>query len=362
MSLVLLCTYYYLRTWKKDFLVSEQASKWLQNGATAARIALPFIALYQPAGTAISWVTGTWKLGSHIFHLKSASSEEYGHEIKGLVKTAAECMATSLNVKYGLLVHHLLDFWENFTSKEPAFTKAFLGLSNLFYIALFFKGPGYKAILVSLVFQATLDLCHMCLEGYEIYHSDKGWKQQKSLDALAHGLMGMIRLYQAYDLREQIRKTEKLLKEIALFSKAKEEKKSTPMMVSACAASLPEVSDPTERAVDDVISAAPKRNINNAALEGELDTIFPSPFSQMIENHKETVTDVKGIEHDLGVHVHGFGKGVVKGMNLTFKNKTLNDGRQVTELTFELNHVHREQVDKVLQQFPHRNSGLKIET
>jgi hypothetical protein len=49
------------------------------------------------------------------------------------------------------------------------------------------------------------------------------------------------------------------------------------------------------------------------------------------------------------LHMHGYGRGAVKGMNLSFKNKVLIDGRQITELTFELNHVHLERVKKIFQ-------------
>lgn len=70
---------------------------------------------------------------------------------------------------------------------------------------------------------------------------------------------------------------------------------------------------------------------------------------------------------DQSTHFHGYGRGVVKGMNLSFKNRTLKDDQKITELTFELNHVHHEKVLKVLQSLQSPSApkgipkGIKVE-
>jgi len=84
-------------------------------------------------------------------------------------------------------------------------------------------------------------------------------------------------------------------------------------------------------------------------LETDFEKAFPTKdslveLSQKVQNQKEVIfTDEQGNEFNFGSHFHGYGKGVVKGMNLCVKRK---NGQ--FELTFNLNKPFRAQLQKTI--------------
>lgn len=85
-------------------------------------------------------------------------------------------------------------------------------------------------------------------------------------------------------------------------------------------------------------------------LRPEYSHFYGSFFERKIEHLRESPLalfkeKIEPSENNWGAHFHGFGKGLVKGSNLTFRAKVV-DGKKLTELDFKINHVYR----KTLQQ------------
>jgi hypothetical protein len=62
-------------------------------------------------------------------------------------------------------------------------------------------------------------------------------------------------------------------------------------------------------------------------------------FQAKIDARRYTMVDADNKEYDLGSYFHGYGKGLVKGMNLHFRKVVLDNGTHEMELTFKVNHV-----------------------
>ncbi|MDX8430234.1 MAG: hypothetical protein SNF33_00255 (plasmid) [Candidatus Algichlamydia australiensis] len=74
------------------------------------------------------------------------------------------------------------------------------------------------------------------------------------------------------------------------------------------------------------------------------ETYVTHPLENLIEKVDQQrciLIDHEGKEHDFGSNFHGFGKGIVKGMNLRFKKR-----EDYLELDFKVNHVFRKKLDK----------------
>lgn len=62
-------------------------------------------------------------------------------------------------------------------------------------------------------------------------------------------------------------------------------------------------------------------------------------FAAKIDARRFIMVDVNGQEHDFGSYFHGYGKGLVKGMNLHFRKIVHDNGTKEIELSFKINHI-----------------------
>ncbi len=74
-----------------------------------------------------------------------------------------------------------------------------------------------------------------------------------------------------------------------------------------------------------------------------------SSLKESIETKEVVLEDALGNEVRFGAHFHGKGGSLVKGENLAFRTKII-DGKKVTELDFKVNHAFRGAIDQSLQE------------
>lgn len=304
---------YYQRNFARDLPKDEKEDpEWMALGKRATQIALPFVSLYRPLGSAISLTMGTARCLTHISGTIEAQKD-------GDAKKAAQQM-----VQLCLAVMALAGSYFNFTLglflttgqecilsaantlqhlQEGEFDKAgehlLQGVSNAFYLAIMFTGS-LEITCASMVVQALLSF----------YQARQEFAQERYAEAGAKIVMGMIRCNQAKSTYDVIQRKNYLLamnKQLAqLFERAKNGKE-------------------VEHLIDNPLND----------LDGK------------IKEKQVILTDDKNKEFDFGSHFHGFGKETVKGANLSFRTTVVN-GKNVTELDFKVNHVFRDRLGKLI--------------
>lgn len=86
---------------------------------------------------------------------------------------------------------------------------------------------------------------------------------------------------------------------------------------------------------------------------------FPLQNFQNVNNHAVLLEDAQGKKHNLGAHVHGFGKDLVKGANLCFRDKT-RENEEIVELGFKVNHVYRGHLEESISCLFNKNTRLQM--
>lgn len=71
-------------------------------------------------------------------------------------------------------------------------------------------------------------------------------------------------------------------------------------------------------------------------------------LSTLIDQKKVVLENGEGQKYDFGAHFHGYGKGLVKGMNLTFKKHPVYGGEEI-ECIFKINHAFRKKMKMAIQ-------------
>lgn len=299
---------------RTDFDLPEvEKGKEIPQWQEVSSLALPFICLYRPAGHSISIGMGGLRLFST---LQGALSSEKGRGWKkystDLVKVSlaiSSLSATLFHFQIGSYVTSGADLLQglerliqhlNDGNREKATQELLQILSTSLYLAFMTKGALEMLLLFSLS-QGLLSL----LQSKEAFLSEK----PKYLEGVAKLAMACVRGYQAKGYLHQVQRRDALLaieKYQALFAKASK-----------------------GRAVRELLEHPLQE------LEAETD------------KHRVILSDGKK-EYDLGARFHGMGKDLVKGDNLTFKTVSL-EGKEQLELTFKVNHVHREELSKSLQ-------------
>lgn len=68
-----------------------------------------------------------------------------------------------------------------------------------------------------------------------------------------------------------------------------------------------------------------------------------------IQEDEVILEDINGTKYNTGSHYHGYGKGLVKGMNVDVQIKNIK-GKEIIELDFKMSHVHRERLETLITQ------------
>ncbi|MDX8430633.1 MAG: hypothetical protein SNF33_02335 [Candidatus Algichlamydia australiensis] len=265
---------HYHRQYSNDF-PDEKTNYYFKQAARYTQVALPFISLYSPAGKAISLFSGSTRLGTHLYEIKSAKDRKTcAYELFQVAVSVSALLNSLTNLTVGLYittgldlatnVYHLgQDLWEQ--DYEKARDEMFQMVGSAIYAAMFVTNST-NVILAFFVYHALLNL----------WEARKEYEKGRCPEAIAKLAMAMIRARQANALYRE---------------------------------SYP---------------AHPLENL-----------------IEKVDQQKCVLVDHNGDEHDFGSNFHGFGKGIVKGMNLRFKKK-----EDYLELDFKVNHVFREKLDK----------------
>lgn len=268
---------------------------FVAEGSRIFDAALPVLAQYQPIGTALSYGTTAWCLyekGLHFYSFEPSTPQQCLKELLKGVKTVAHCANIFFQSPTGHFIYSVLDLIEKFKelSYEPSLKKGLLVISRALYFYLFVKGNSPQIHVVALLVQAASNFLQMTLHAQAMHQSGEGLSHEKNLACLSETVLGIIHLCQASHCISQIR---------------------------------------TEKSFEHPLKDLAKK----------------------VDAKRVILTDVHGKEHEFGSHFHGYGKGLVKGMNICFIRTVLPDGTPGIELSFKLNHVHRERLEKTLEKF-----------
>lgn len=298
----------YYRRYDLDLAKVPQA---LSQAKRVALVALPFIALYsKPFGSAMSIGMGTIRAVSHLqlglHHQTQGNWAQMSREVLEMAIAAFATYASIVSLGTGLAAITAIDttksfaqivhfFWQG--NYHQAGEEALQTLASSFYLAFMLKGS-LELILISTLLQGAISF----------YQANQERKAGHYLEAGAKIALGLIRLSQVNQYRHQIQRRN------AIFTIEKYRTLAEQAMKG--------------RSVRHLIH----HSLND--LDGKID-------------EKQVLLANQDEEYDFGSHFHGFGKGLVKGANLSFRKVEI-DGEEKIECTFKVNHVHRSHLTKTL--------------
>ncbi|MGL5263361.1 MAG: hypothetical protein ACRDAI_02115 [Candidatus Rhabdochlamydia sp.] len=280
-----------------------------------ALTAIPFIALYRPAGTAISLGMGSCRIVSHLQLIATyQEKQEWKNLSKEVVLTTLAVVSLAsniLHIRIGQLLTSSVDtaqsacyttYYALTGNYHKAAEEALQAIISTFYLTFILTGS-LEVILLSVIFQAALQL-------YQI--KDDLFKE-RYIEATAKLAMTAIRLNQANNYRCLIQKRN------AVF--------------------------------------ALRQNLAYQVSKGRASWhLMRHPLTDLhkkIDENKITLSSL-GKEYDFGSHFHGYGKSLVKGANLAFRTVVV-DGKEFTECEFKINHVFREKLQNTLNELQKLN-------
>ncbi len=295
-------------TYHRRYDLDLEGNLTKENIKRIALVVFPFLALYRPIGSMLSLGMGGCRGISHLqlaLHAKKEGSwgrfsEEIG-EVALAVFTLASSpigLAVTTAIDTGKGTVHTAQFcWRGEYSK--ANEEALQTLASGFYLVFMATGT-LEALLISTLIQAAI--CIAQAKG-EI-------KAGRYLEAAAKLTMAGIRLHQANQYRHLIEQRNLLFAVKRYQALVRQAMKG--------------------RAVRHLVHHA------LTDLNGQIDD-------------KRVLLSDQGKEYDFRAHFHAFGKGLVKGANLSFRN-TLVDGKEVIECEFKVNHAFRDKLQKMLDE------------
>ncbi|MDP1608152.1 MAG: hypothetical protein Q8L98_02425 [Chlamydiales bacterium] len=304
------------RRYDLDIPKEEDTSfAWVNQAKRIAIVALPFISLYRPAGTILSLGMGGARAFSHIHNAlsfeeaknwKAASFEMFQTAL--VVFTIASsifhftigtALSTSVDIFQGMVNLSSLLSNEALSTKEKMIKvseEMLQILTSAAYLSFMISGS-LEMMLAFALLQATVSF----------FQASEDIRQERYLEAAAKFGMGCIRFTQAKKQAQQIQKRNQFLT----------------MMHQASF-------------------------LRRALIGKKVFHLLKNPLSNVPGHVDENSTKLGDV--DFGAHFHGMGKDLVKGDNLIFHTKVIH-GKKVTELEFKVNHVFREQIQEMIQEF-----------
>lgn len=276
----------------------EGGNELIQRVALAA---LPFVALYRPAGMALSLSLGSCRAFSHLSAALSCQQEarwdEMGVQLALSGAAVLSVAGAVFHFGVGLLVTTLLDIGQGLYQMQSVEEGVQLLASSL-YLGFIVTGA-LEAILLSTVVQGLIALTQ----------ARKEWREGHYIEAGAKVALASVRGYQGLQYQKKIELRDLLfsLKKYAALANRAERGREVRHLLS--------------HEMVDLESAIEEKRV-----------VLESP------EH----------EYEFGSHVHGYGKGMVKGGNLTF----LNVGGEMV-LEFKVNHAFRKGLDQMITDLSH---------
>lgn len=296
-----------------DNKMALQASPVATLAYRIGTTALPFIALYRPAGSFLSVTLGSCRLGSHLVRAYEFQQNQdwisCSQELFGASFAAAGVVASLAQHILGLFVTTSLDVatgsyrtlclgWEG--EYEKSFKELLEVMASLFYLGFMVTGT-LEIILASTVLQGI-----SCL-----YQSKQELEQGRYIEAAGKMGLAAIKGYQSHQYHQLIKRRDflhSLKKYQNLIARAERAKRAKDLITNP--------------------------------LHPYLDHRGGESSSSLVVGDQE---------YDIGNHFHGYGKELVKGGNISMQTLGVN-GKPVCEWEFKINHVFRDQLQKTLQE------------
>ena len=302
----------YHRRYENDW----EEKKPLEEGSLSdvmrrtALSSLPFIALYRPAGFVLSMGMGSCRVVSHL--ASALSNEQNGQWTQMgsqlLLATLAVASVASTVWSFGVglafttlvdtaqgLLHAVQYGWQG--NYDKGFEELLQALSSGLYLGFMSTGA-LEVILLSTLIQGLTSL----------YQTRQEIGKGHYIEAGAKVLLAGVRGHQVSKYREMIQKRDLFL---------------------------------SLRKYQDLVAKAVRGKEVRHLLQHQL-----IDLNGKMEEKKVTLSNQEH-DYDFGSHFHGYGKGVVKGANLSFRTVVI-EGQEMTELQFKVNHVAREKLEKVV--------------
>lgn len=296
---------YLQRRFEQDLPAAEEG--WGEVAERVAQTALPLVSLYKPAGFGISIVMGGCRCVTHLFQALEAGSQ--GQVLVCLSEVGQTALAvlalvtTFFYFQIGLLITTVADLATGIVhvvqlllagEYAQAAEELVQVLSSALYLLIILTGS-LEITLISLLVQGLF-----CL-----YQARADFVQGKWLEGAGKLALGCARFYQAHQQNGLIHRKNAFLamqKYAQLMERVNKGREAWHL-------------------------------VNSPLQEGKQELI---------------VIDAQGKPVNLGAHLHGNGKGTVKGMNLEFKTIEI-DGKKISELDFKVNHVFRERLQVLIE-------------
>lgn len=294
----------YLRNFEYDFPKICKGPV-LETAKRSALIALPFIALYKPAGGVISIAMGGTRvitsLSQTIVSLQDKQALAAAGHLAHTALAVSAFAGSLLNFQLGLVISAVSDTGcslhaATLALQQGEYDKAaqeiLQSASSMLHLAIMFSGS-MELTLASLFLQGAITL----------YQSVSELKQGRYPEFAAKFAMGMIKFHQANVQLKAIERRNSFLvleKYMKLMQQVKKGREAGHL-----------VNSPLQQS--DVI-----------------------------------LVDAEGKEYNFGQFLSNYGKGLVKGMNLQFR-AALVDGKNVRELDFKVNHVFRAKMQTIVE-------------
>jgi len=274
---------------------------------------LPLVSLYRPLGQTLSISMSAVRIVFNTSQMFSSIGEDktsFCLSVMQVTLSVAALAGTVFHYKFCILLTNLADVLQNTAElgsdikewKTENLAKDILHLaSSISYMATFYYGD-LEIILLSYLIQIILNA----------YLANQDIKNKDYISFASKIAMGLVRGFQAIQTYKSIKRRNDLLNNDFLreiFSKIKLSKETFHLL--------------------------------NHQLGGELENT--------IENDNVEFEGIDGEKYSAGSHYHGFGKGLVKGMNVALKITRV-QGQTLIELDFKISHVHRDRLEKLIEQ------------
>lgn len=335
---------YYSRNWENIALLpSLEKDQWAKCGKQTAELVLPFISLYKPAQLPISYGLGAWNITQTSCALFQGSPHKC-QDAAEIAKNVAELGFTYFQLRAGLTVNTTLELLQHFYllyQAPPVKRIERLGscISTSLYLLSLVKPLSLQWTIASLIF-------HACLSFYQSYQART---DEKTTLAIAKGLMGITRLYQAhqsYVLLKNIQALEQLIR------RNQEMDEETDLLIQE-----DDKNNADSEVIEDPTHSEHKKSLQDTSdveqIHPEKETLFKDhPLKNLVQKIEAKrvvlINPTSGEKQDFGAYFHGYGKGLVKGANLRFQHTVTKDGSHITELHFKITEIYKERVLKHL--------------
>ena len=291
----------------------KQKSKQTEDIQRIALAVLPLISLYRPIAQTLSISLSGVRVVTNTSQMISSFCDDkwkFSLSLMQVTLSVAALAETVFHYKFCILLTNLADVLQNTAElgkdikdgKNEKVIKDLLQLAaSLAYTATLFYGS-LEIVLASYLIQVLLNAC--------LVHEDI--QAEHFIEATARIAMGLVRGYQANQTYQSIQKRNALL--------------NSPIF---------------KQIFERINKAKDVHHLLSHHLAGNL--------SETIDQDNVQLEGIDGQTYDAGSLYHGYGKGLVKGMNVALR-VTKEKGQEFIELDFKISHVHRQRLERVIDQ------------